>query len=86
MSREATYIKKISNSKTLTYGDMHLFTAVSWSDAFYKIRKKIITPIFAKIMIYFCTDTNISIKKKYIKQRSHKIMDLKHFLYVNGVF
>ena len=53
---------------------MHLFIAVSWSDAFYDI-KKIIVLIVAKMMIYFCTDINILIKKKYIKQRSHKIMD-----------
>ena len=38
-------------------------------------KKRTNLPIFTKSMIHFCTDIIILIKKKYIRQRLHIIMD-----------
>ena len=40
-------------------------------------KKQTNLPIFGKMMMHFCTDINILIKKKYIRQRSHIIMDFQ---------
>ena len=64
---------------------MRLFFAVSWSDAFYDIRKKFLCQYLQNDDIFLYRYKYFN-KKKYIKTISLNNGFLKHFLYVNCVF
>ena len=65
-----------------TFKEAHASIAISWSDAFHNIRKKINLTIFTKLTIHVCIGVNIVIKKNYTRQRSHIIMAfLNNFVY-----
>ena len=67
--------QRISEKMINTNVHWCLFIAVSWPDAFYDIRKKNYHADICKNDDIFCTDINILIKRKFMKQRSHKMMD-----------